>query len=290
MEQYIPKSAVLAEIENLLDKGRYHEEYDCAYRDGNNGALYALKNKLNTFEVKEVEENKLSNPRFPHLDNIVDKVFGTGNLESWEYEEAEQLVLLAKEELLKDLEVKEVDLDFQRFAKEMKSVFSLPSSKTENTEEETLNWEYTIAKHFYSLGFKAQKGEITMATITEDYVSFETAKLLKEKGFKEITQGYINADQEVYMRPFQQGVYELRNKQYPYPTLQMAMKWLREVHNIVIVIEPHKYDYINEKNSSYIASLWQGDNYYEYITSKDYPTYEETADAAIKYCLENLIK
>ena len=58
MEQYIPKSALLAEIDSLLDKGRYHEEYDCAYRDGNNGALYALKGKLNTLEVKEVDFDK----------------------------------------------------------------------------------------------------------------------------------------------------------------------------------------------------------------------------------------
>lgn len=55
MEQYISKNSLVAEIESLLDKGRYHEEYDCAYRDGNNGALYALKNKLNTLEVKEVD-------------------------------------------------------------------------------------------------------------------------------------------------------------------------------------------------------------------------------------------
>lgn len=57
------------------------------------------------------------------------------------------------------LEVKEVDLDFQRFAKEMDAVFDLPSSETENTEEEPLNWEYAIAKHFFELGLKAQKGE-----------------------------------------------------------------------------------------------------------------------------------
>ena len=55
MEQYIPKSTLVAEIENLLDKGRYHEEYDCAYRDGNNGALYALKSKLDSLEVKETD-------------------------------------------------------------------------------------------------------------------------------------------------------------------------------------------------------------------------------------------
>ena len=57
------------------------------------------------------------------------------------------------------VEVKEVDLDFQRFAKEMDAIFALPSSETKNTEEEPLNWEYAIAKHFYELGLKAQKGE-----------------------------------------------------------------------------------------------------------------------------------
>lgn len=54
----IDKSVLVAEIEKLLDKGKYHEEYDCAYRDGNNGALYALKGKLDTLEVKEVDEQK----------------------------------------------------------------------------------------------------------------------------------------------------------------------------------------------------------------------------------------
>ena len=61
------------------------------------------------------------------------------------------------------LEVKEADLDFQMFAKEMDIVFALPSSETKNTEEEPLNWEYAIAKHFFKLGMavssKSQKGE-----------------------------------------------------------------------------------------------------------------------------------
>ena len=55
MKHLIDKDAILAEIESLLDKGKYHEEYDCAYRDGNNGALYALKGKLDTPEVKQVD-------------------------------------------------------------------------------------------------------------------------------------------------------------------------------------------------------------------------------------------
>ncbi len=61
-------------------------------------------------------------------------------------------------EIINTLEVKEVDLDFQRFAKEMDAIFALPSSETKNTEENPLNWEYAIAKHFFELGLKA-KGE-----------------------------------------------------------------------------------------------------------------------------------
>ena len=67
------------------------------------------------------------------------------------------------------------------------------------------------------------------------------------------------------------------------------MKWLIEEKNIFIVIEPHAYDYINEKNKSYTCSLWVDDIYYRYIESKDYPSYEDAVEAALKYCLENLI-
>ena len=121
--------------------------------------------------------------------------------------------------------------------------------------------------------------------IKEDYCSFEVAKLLKEKGFEGICDyAYSNKSNyfEIDRSNFDE-VYCLR------PTHQMAMKWLREEKNIFIVIKPHSYDYINEKNSSYVTSLWQEDNYCENITSKDYPTYEEAVEATLKYCLENLI-
>ena len=62
--ELIDKAVVMSCIEDLLDKGRYHEEYECAYRDGNNGALYALKNKLNTLEAKEVDLEK-------EIDNVM---------------------------------------------------------------------------------------------------------------------------------------------------------------------------------------------------------------------------
>lgn len=61
--------------------------------------------------------------------------------------------------IIDTLEVKEMDLDFQHFAKEMAEVYTLPTSITENTEENPLNWEYAIAKHFFELGLKTQKGK-----------------------------------------------------------------------------------------------------------------------------------
>lgn len=128
--------------------------------------------------------------------------------------------------------------------------------------------------------------------ITEDYVSFKIAKLLKEKGFnEEIETEFISIDD---IRIFKKNNYSDRNStlllnEYSAPTLQMAMKWLREEKNIFIVIEPHAYDYINEKNSSYVFSLWQGDNYCENPLLKDFPSYEEAVEAALKYSLENLV-
>ena len=124
--------------------------------------------------------------------------------------------------------------------------------------------------------------------IKEDYCSYEVAKILKEKGFNESCYTcYV--EKEISHYDYSSTNYELIDGVISCPTLQMAMKWLREEKNIFIVIEQHAYDYINEKNKSYECSLWVGDNYYEYIESKDYPSYEEAVEASLKYCLENLI-
>ena len=125
-----------------------------------------------------------------------------------------------------------------------------------------------------------------MTPITEDYVSFETAKLLKEKGFNdELCHMWYNIRKDVGYYLSSVGV----KNHLPAPTLQMAMKWLREMYNIFIVIEPHLYDYVNERNASYVCSIWVGDNYYENLTSTDFPSYEEAIEAALKYSLKNLI-
>ena len=115
--------------------------------------------------------------------------------------------------------------------------------------------------------------------IKEAYCSFEVSKLLKEKGFNERSSASYDSKGQL-----QEG-YGYWNKTpiwYAAPTHQMAMAWLREVHNIFIVIDHYS-------NISCNFSFWQGDNYYENPLKKGFPSYEETVEAALKYCLENLI-
>ena len=122
--------------------------------------------------------------------------------------------------------------------------------------------------------------------ITEDYVSFETAKLLKEKGFEvpyDSFRGvYING---VFKRlnPGDGFFHNMGDEIINVCSIQMAMKWLRKSHNLHIVIDRgstywnytiRKLARFNTKDLSY---------------NVDFNTYEEACEAAIKYCLENLI-
>ena len=127
--------------------------------------------------------------------------------------------------------------------------------------------------------------------ITEDYVSFETAKLLKEKGFDEICFTWYtgkgkfkqgkNTYDDYHMNHFQ----DMDVAKCSAPTLQMAMKWLREVHNLFVDIY---YDYdFREGYKFSIHKLTKGTTLE--TNNENYSTYEQACDKAIKYCLENLM-
>jgi hypothetical protein len=122
-----------------------------------------------------------------------------------------------------------------------------------------------------------------MATITEDYVSFEIAKLLKEKGFDVPCMGRYS----VRSKEFHLDCTRLCNNgglfECAAPTLQMAIKWLREIHNFHIWVEPN-----HDREGLYNAHVkvgWWSNNW----GGVGYNTYEQACEAAIKYCLENLI-
>lgn len=127
--------------------------------------------------------------------------------------------------------------------------------------------------------------------IKEAYVSFEVAKLLKEKGFNEKVDTYYLVHPSGFPEFFDKKD-EFSSPEDVWlkcPTHQMAIAWLREEKNICIVIEPYSYDYVNEKNLTYSFSLWEGDNYNENPRLKGYSSYDEAVEVALKYVLENLI-
>lgn len=124
--------------------------------------------------------------------------------------------------------------------------------------------------------------------ITEEYVSFETAKLLKERGFDlECLGTYSTGDQELSISSECPYSNDLNDDMFiAAPTQQMATKWLREVYNIYITVlllelKDGDYGYVIEDT---ISRDYLG-------TSRDdsYQSPEEAAEIAIKYCLENLI-
>ena len=144
-----------------------------------------------------------------------------------------------------------------------------------------------------------------MATITEDYVSFETAKLLKEKGFTEACDKKYFGDDcsgPSYIREHWEdggGVSPMSNSDLDdgskyadisAPTLQMTMKWLREKHNIVVepfIREGAEYVWFIHRietmfNKKYLVFCWGSKN-------TKYERYEQACEAAINYCLKNLI-
>lgn len=123
--------------------------------------------------------------------------------------------------------------------------------------------------------------------IREDYVSFETAKLLKEKGFDEPCECLYdteNNDVSIVNGWMDTSNSELEEKEfacYSAPTLQMAMKWLREVHKL------YMYTAFAGMEEVWFSRIYNKDKHLKDLD--DFNTYEEACETAIKYCLKNLI-
>lgn len=118
--------------------------------------------------------------------------------------------------------------------------------------------------------------------ITEDYVSFEVAKLLKEKGFDGECDLFGRTDEpELIIREAAKIAYNqgIDDECVIIPTHQMAMKWLREKHKITIgtLFKRDRIYYEIHQNNEFVLGI---------DTSK---SYEKACEEAIKYCLKILI-
>lgn len=128
--------------------------------------------------------------------------------------------------------------------------------------------------------------------ITEDYVSFEVAKLLKKKGFDIETNTYYYATSEytkneMYKSPNNTN---WNNNEYYYsaPTHQMAMKWLRENYDLHIIVYPYKR---GTSAKGWCCQVFLTYNLlgYDKYTNETCNSYEDAVGEALKYSLENLI-
>ena len=124
--------------------------------------------------------------------------------------------------------------------------------------------------------------------ITEDYVSFETAKLLKEQGFDdEYTNAFYDKAGNLYFIDLLSDLSQHpdNDTDIAASTLYVAMKWLREEKKIGIEVST------NFDCAAYFC-IFQLSGTFERLAECDYDgykTYEEVYESAIKYCLENLI-
>lgn len=132
-------------------------------------------------------------------------------------------------------------------------------------------------------------------TIEEAYISFESAKLLMDKGFDEgCRYYYVNNGNLMFTEEYLHNS-EIKYGTYPScvctaPTQQMAMAWLRKKHNLSVEVYRTACGYVgcivNIPSGTDLKFLEEeGDD----LASGQYTTWEGACEATIQYCLENLI-
>ena len=151
--------------------------------------------------------------------------------------------------------------------------------------------------------------------ITEDYVSFGTAKLLKEKGFKHwCYKSYgdavyhkgvpISFDEECDLKSegledeieYVEGGYlydfgcdnrKEEAKVWAAPTLWVAMKWLRDNNGISVI--PTLSSILDNEKFLWDVKIVVAKTGESYSQGWIYESYERACEAGIRYCLKSLV-
>ena len=131
--------------------------------------------------------------------------------------------------------------------------------------------------------------------IREEYVSFETATLLKNEGFNQKCINYYLEDGSMFGHCYQE-ILPKDKEVIECPTQAMAMRWIREVYGVHITIKLTvrkdirtgfyaKINYI--KDGKWLGITTKGNDPDE--DNVGYDTYEEAVEAGISFCLRDLI-
>ena len=132
-----------------------------------------------------------------------------------------------------------------------------------------------------------------MNTINHEYyVSLEIAKLLKEAGFDwEVnTCRYNSSPDKVSSNSTLTSNfngYAFQHIAISTPTLDVAQRWLREIKNVVLLVDFNNDEDCKENERYGVTIYTRKERIIELAT---YPTYEEAQEAGIKKALEIILK
>lgn len=124
----------------------------------------------------------------------------------------------------------------------------------------------------------------------EYYVSLEVAKLLKEAGFDWPTRYsydlylYSTEGEKRVIDGFASTFCNEHNVLASMPTLEVAQRWLREVHHLHITIFSSSQESWMFRITKQHQSLEDG------VYEEDFYTYEEAQEAGIKKALELILE
>lgn len=135
----------------------------------------------------------------------------------------------------------------------------------------------------------------------EDFVNFEIAKKLKEKGFKEeCLCHYIGEDLFSNIEsPIANNQFWFSHNKYDNiwhrdnvdaPTISQVLKWLRDEKGTLIGLSPMQ-EYDAEETIEWCATVYKADKQGGLSLKEEfyYESYEQAALAGVNYCLDNLI-
>lgn len=118
--------------------------------------------------------------------------------------------------------------------------------------------------------------------ITEQYVSFDTAKMLKEAEFGEVCHSFYDESNGTAWNMTERA--SMMSGWLPRPTQALAARWLREEHHISILITPLL--------DGCMVDLFDLVKYQYILCNKDTmaDTYEEALEDGLQEALRVIIK
>lgn len=122
----------------------------------------------------------------------------------------------------------------------------------------------------------------------EELITFETAKLAKEKEFNEISETmYVVNEHSVREQSSGKPYWKGETTIYR-PTQSVLAKWLREVHNIDVEVDGIRV--LHRKTEGYVATVYSEKKVlFNWNTGKMHNSYEEALERGLQEAL-NLIE